>query len=228
MSGLPLVLAPSTTPEISPPPFEAKTSPRQQSLWAPCWACWAWVAWATLWGGRGPCRPGVLRNGYVLKVEVEGFNISVAEVACINIYIYMYRTRKILTLIILIVELFRNFGATCINLITHWCRFVSSHQVTLSFTVLGAVIPALAFGSSGSIYGTVLLGRLLLGVGVGGIYPLSAVSSAEGCEARPRWAGAGLGRGERRERKEEKRVLSTWDWREERSLLQCCDRYMLG
>ncbi|CAK9048848.1 unnamed protein product [Durusdinium trenchii] len=55
-------------------------------------------------------------------------------------------------------------------------------QVTLSFTVLGAVIPALAFGSSGSIYGTVLLGRLLLGVGVGGIYPLSAVSSAEGCE----------------------------------------------
>lgn len=54
-------------------------------------------------------------------------------------------------------------------------------QVTLSLTVLGALIPACAAGSSDIVYGTVLFGRLVLGVGVGGIYPLSAVSSAEGC-----------------------------------------------
>ncbi|CAE7340332.1 PHT1-6 [Symbiodinium sp. CCMP2592] len=55
-------------------------------------------------------------------------------------------------------------------------------QVTLAFTVLGSLIPACAFGSSNTTYAVVCIGRLVLGIGVGGTYPLSAVSSAEGCE----------------------------------------------
>ena len=37
------------------------------------------------------------------------------------------------------------------------------------------------YSSDTKVYGTVLFGRFVLGLGVGGIYPLSAVSSAEGC-----------------------------------------------
>lgn len=55
-------------------------------------------------------------------------------------------------------------------------------QITLLLTVLGALIPACAVGTDDWVYGTVLAGRLVLGVGVGGIYPLSAVSSAEECK----------------------------------------------
>ncbi|CAJ1355315.1 unnamed protein product [Effrenium voratum] len=55
-------------------------------------------------------------------------------------------------------------------------------QVTLAFTVLGSLIPACCFGGDSAVFGIVMLGRLILGIGVGGIYPLSAVSSAEGCE----------------------------------------------
>eukprot|EP00439_Symbiodinium_sp_Y106_P017116 s1598_g2.t1 len=55
-------------------------------------------------------------------------------------------------------------------------------QVTLAFTVLGSLIPACAFGSSNTTYAVVCIGRMVLGIGVGGTYPLSAVSSAEGCE----------------------------------------------
>ncbi|CAE8641871.1 unnamed protein product [Polarella glacialis] len=55
-------------------------------------------------------------------------------------------------------------------------------QVTLVFTVLGALIPACAFGDGNSLYGILCFGRLVLGIGVGGIYPLSAVHSAEGCD----------------------------------------------
>jgi len=45
---------------------------------------------------------------------------------------------------------------------------------------LGAIIPACAFGDPNLVYGMVVVGRLILGVGVGGIYPLAAVSAAEG------------------------------------------------
>jgi len=53
-------------------------------------------------------------------------------------------------------------------------------RVTLFFTMVGAIIPALCVGSPDAVYGIVCFGRLILGIGVGGIYPLSAVSSAEG------------------------------------------------
>eukprot|EP00929_Paragymnodinium_shiwhaense_P018390 TRINITY_DN12892_c0_g1_i3.p1 TRINITY_DN12892_c0_g1~~TRINITY_DN12892_c0_g1_i3.p1 ORF type:complete len:496 (-),score=78.13 TRINITY_DN12892_c0_g1_i3:759-2246(-) len=52
-------------------------------------------------------------------------------------------------------------------------------NITLALTICGAVIPALAFGNNDSYYAVVCLGRLVLGMGVGGIYPLSAVASAE-------------------------------------------------
>ncbi|CAE7369625.1 PHT1-13 [Symbiodinium natans] len=58
----------------------------------------------------------------------------------------------------------------------------SAMQVTLTLTVLGSLIPACALGGSNATYAVVCVGRLVLGLGVGGIYPLSAVSSAEGCE----------------------------------------------
>merc|ERR1719197_741682 len=53
-------------------------------------------------------------------------------------------------------------------------------QVTLLLAMLGAVIPGSAFGEEGLFWTIVLIGRTILGVGVGGIYPLSAVKSAEG------------------------------------------------
>lgn len=53
-------------------------------------------------------------------------------------------------------------------------------QVTLVLTMVGAMIPACAVGSASSMYAIICAGRLVLGVGVGGIYPLSAVASAEG------------------------------------------------
>eukprot|EP01059_Diplonema_ambulator_P006894 TRINITY_DN1646_c0_g1_i1.p1 TRINITY_DN1646_c0_g1~~TRINITY_DN1646_c0_g1_i1.p1 ORF type:complete len:485 (+),score=149.01 TRINITY_DN1646_c0_g1_i1:75-1529(+) len=52
--------------------------------------------------------------------------------------------------------------------------------ITLSFVVLGALGSALfPWGSADAIYGVLIGMRLLVGIGVGGIYPLSAVSSAE-------------------------------------------------
>ena len=52
--------------------------------------------------------------------------------------------------------------------------------VTLTFTVVGALICALAsWGSANTVYSIIAFGRTLLGIGVGGIYPLSAVHSAE-------------------------------------------------
>lgn len=53
-------------------------------------------------------------------------------------------------------------------------------RLTLMMAALGAVIPACAAGDPNLVYGLVCFGRLILGVGVGGIYPLAAVSSAEG------------------------------------------------
>lgn len=53
--------------------------------------------------------------------------------------------------------------------------------LTLSLTVLGALISALAsWGTAERVYEVVCLGRFILGVGVGGIYPLSATSSSDG------------------------------------------------
>eukprot|EP01064_Diplonema_japonicum_P008570 TRINITY_DN16026_c0_g1_i1.p1 TRINITY_DN16026_c0_g1~~TRINITY_DN16026_c0_g1_i1.p1 ORF type:complete len:500 (+),score=98.48 TRINITY_DN16026_c0_g1_i1:38-1501(+) len=53
-------------------------------------------------------------------------------------------------------------------------------QTTLSFVVFGALGAAFGpWGSANSIYAVLIAMRLLVGVGVGGIYPLSAVSSAE-------------------------------------------------
>merc|ERR1719329_1239015 len=53
-------------------------------------------------------------------------------------------------------------------------------RLTLIMAALGAVIPACAAGDPNLVYGLVCLGRLILGIGVGGIYPLAAVSAAEG------------------------------------------------
>lgn len=53
-------------------------------------------------------------------------------------------------------------------------------RLTLIMAALGAVIPACAVGDPNVVYGLVCIGRLILGVGVGGIYPLAAVSAAEG------------------------------------------------
>lgn len=53
-------------------------------------------------------------------------------------------------------------------------------RLTLIMAALGAVIPACAGGDPNLVYGLVCVGRLILGIGVGGIYPLAAVSAAEG------------------------------------------------
>jgi len=52
-------------------------------------------------------------------------------------------------------------------------------RVTLGVAVLGAITPACAFGPSTQWYAIILFGRFILGFGVGGIYPLSAVGAAE-------------------------------------------------
>mmetsp|Transcript_52718 Transcript_52718/g.160242 ORF Transcript_52718/g.160242 Transcript_52718/m.160242 type:complete len:498 (-) Transcript_52718:8-1501(-) len=57
-------------------------------------------------------------------------------------------------------------------------------QVTTALAALGALIPACAAGPPGAVYGVLCLGRFVLGVGVGGIYPLSAVHSAESSGSR--------------------------------------------
>jgi len=55
----------------------------------------------------------------------------------------------------------------------------SGMRITLSISVLGAVLPALACGPATQWYTIILLGRFILGFGIGGIYPLSAVGAAE-------------------------------------------------
>jgi len=55
-------------------------------------------------------------------------------------------------------------------------------QVTLCLSVAGCVIPALAVGNANATFAILNAGRLILGIGVGGIYPLSAVSAAEGTD----------------------------------------------
>ncbi|CAE7255011.1 PHT1-6, partial [Symbiodinium pilosum] len=62
-------------------------------------------------------------------------------------------------------------------------------KVTLSFTVLGSLVPACAFGGSDATYAVVSMGRLILGLGVGGIYPLSAVEGCEEQSARGKHVG---------------------------------------
>lgn len=62
-------------------------------------------------------------------------------------------------------------------------------RVTLSLAVCGALIPAFAGGPADLVYGVVCLGRFVLGIGVGGIYPLSAVSSAEGIASHEQRSG---------------------------------------
>jgi PHS family inorganic phosphate transporter-like MFS transporter len=55
----------------------------------------------------------------------------------------------------------------------------SAMRITLGVSVLGAVLPSLACGSSAQWYAIILVGRFILGFGIGGIYPLSAVGAAE-------------------------------------------------
>jgi PHS family inorganic phosphate transporter-like MFS transporter len=53
--------------------------------------------------------------------------------------------------------------------------------ITLGFVVLGAAGSALfTWGDVGQVYGIMAFCRLLLGIGVGGIYPLSAATAFEG------------------------------------------------
>lgn len=51
--------------------------------------------------------------------------------------------------------------------------------LTLTLTTLGALGSALAFGDPTAIYVIIIICRFILGVGVGGIYPLSATKAAE-------------------------------------------------
>jgi len=54
-------------------------------------------------------------------------------------------------------------------------------QLTLAIAVVGSIIPACTVLNDADVaYGIIVAGRIVLGVGVGGIYPLSAVSAAEG------------------------------------------------
>eukprot|EP00411_Alexandrium_monilatum_P026526 CAMPEP_0175333872 /NCGR_PEP_ID=MMETSP0095-20121207/2505_1 /TAXON_ID=311494 /ORGANISM="Alexandrium monilatum, Strain CCMP3105" /LENGTH=522 /DNA_ID=CAMNT_0016631181 /DNA_START=1 /DNA_END=1566 /DNA_ORIENTATION=+ len=53
-------------------------------------------------------------------------------------------------------------------------------RATMTLAAVGAVVPACAFGPPNLAYSILCAGRLLLGVGVGGIFPLSAVHAAEG------------------------------------------------
>jgi len=53
-------------------------------------------------------------------------------------------------------------------------------RCTLALAILGTCIPACAAGSPDLTFAIVCVGRMILGVGVGGIYPLSAAKSAEG------------------------------------------------
>lgn len=52
-------------------------------------------------------------------------------------------------------------------------------RFTTCLVILGAAIPAAAIGSPNVVYAIIACGRLVLGVGVGGAYPLSATSAAE-------------------------------------------------
>lgn len=55
-------------------------------------------------------------------------------------------------------------------------------QLTLSFSVAGCLVSTASVGDANTTYAILSVGRLILGVGVGGIYPLAAVSSAEGTQ----------------------------------------------
>eukprot|EP00927_Polykrikos_kofoidii_P042891 TRINITY_DN36946_c0_g1_i1.p1 TRINITY_DN36946_c0_g1~~TRINITY_DN36946_c0_g1_i1.p1 ORF type:complete len:463 (-),score=51.36 TRINITY_DN36946_c0_g1_i1:86-1318(-) len=52
-------------------------------------------------------------------------------------------------------------------------------RLTLCLTVLGALIPAAAFGNDASYYCIIFIGRCVLGVGFGGTFTLAAVSASE-------------------------------------------------
>lgn len=52
--------------------------------------------------------------------------------------------------------------------------------LTLSLVTFGAIMSAVApHGSPTSIYATIIVMRFILGVGVGGVYPLAATKAAE-------------------------------------------------
>ena len=52
--------------------------------------------------------------------------------------------------------------------------------LTLSLTALGALLSALAsWGSTDTVYIIICASRFLMGMGVGGVYPLSATKAAE-------------------------------------------------
>lgn len=52
--------------------------------------------------------------------------------------------------------------------------------LTLALSTLGTVVPALAMGTPNVVYAVILVGRFMLGMGVGGLYPLTAARAAKG------------------------------------------------
>eukprot|EP00811_Abedinium_folium_P028900 NODE_4512_length_1882_cov_10.322507.p1 GENE.NODE_4512_length_1882_cov_10.322507~~NODE_4512_length_1882_cov_10.322507.p1 ORF type:complete len:488 (-),score=112.45 NODE_4512_length_1882_cov_10.322507:280-1743(-) len=55
-------------------------------------------------------------------------------------------------------------------------------RATQVLSMLGAAIPALAAGPPNLAYGIIAVGRLVLGIGVGGAFPLSAISAVDSCD----------------------------------------------
>lgn len=71
-------------------------------------------------------------------------------------------------------------GMSCMGWLGDVIGRSKAMQATLWFAIAGAFVPSCAAGPPNAVYGIVCAGRFLLGIGLGGIYPLSAVSSAEG------------------------------------------------
>eukprot|EP00927_Polykrikos_kofoidii_P003731 TRINITY_DN11507_c0_g1_i1.p1 TRINITY_DN11507_c0_g1~~TRINITY_DN11507_c0_g1_i1.p1 ORF type:complete len:475 (+),score=46.36 TRINITY_DN11507_c0_g1_i1:69-1493(+) len=70
-------------------------------------------------------------------------------------------------------------GMSCMGRLGDLIGRLRAMRVTLGLTMLGSLIPAAAIGPPNLFYAIICLGRVILGIGVGGIYPLSAVSSVE-------------------------------------------------
>lgn len=71
-------------------------------------------------------------------------------------------------------------GMLCMGALGDTLGRVRAMELTLVMSMLGILVCTCAAGSPDCFYSIVCVGRLLLGAGVGGIYPLSAVTSAEG------------------------------------------------
>eukprot|EP00927_Polykrikos_kofoidii_P003732 TRINITY_DN11507_c0_g1_i2.p1 TRINITY_DN11507_c0_g1~~TRINITY_DN11507_c0_g1_i2.p1 ORF type:complete len:474 (+),score=44.57 TRINITY_DN11507_c0_g1_i2:69-1490(+) len=77
-------------------------------------------------------------------------------------------------------------GMCCMGRLGDLIGRLRAMRVTLGLTMLGSLIPAAAIGPPNLFYGIICLGRVILGIGVGGICPLSAVLSAEGSQDEAR------------------------------------------